>query len=72
MTLETPPEDWERCLVNLADHRNVGLATLEAHAAYLAGLGDDVDVRAMLEGFARTGGEGLGVELALALQVIEI
>lgn len=58
--------------VDVTGHLDAGVASLEAHSAYLAGLGERVDVRSMLEGFARAGGEGLGVELALALRVVEI
>lgn len=47
------------------------VASLEAHAAYLAGLGGDMaDARGFLERFARRTGEQLGVELATAFELI--
>jgi len=45
-----------------------GVASLEAHAAYLAGLGTDFDARAFLEAPCRATGPALGVDLAVAFE----
>lgn len=58
--------------VDVGGFLDAGVASLEAHSAYLDGLSDPVDPRSMLEGFARQGGNGLGVELAIAFQVIRV
>lgn len=58
--------------VDVTGHLDAGVASLEAHRAYLDGLGGDLDVRAMLEGFARATGERFGTDLALGVQVIEV
>jgi LmbE family N-acetylglucosaminyl deacetylase len=58
--------------VDVSGWLDAGVASLEAHRAYLDGLGRDLDVRAMLAGFTRGAGEALGVELAVPFQVIRI
>ncbi len=58
--------------VDVTGHLDAGVASLDAHRAYLDGLADPLDVRAMLTGFARAGGEGLGVDLAISFQVIRV
>lgn len=49
-----------------------GIESLERHRAYLDGLSEPVDVRGMLSGFARAGGERLGTEHAIAFRVIAV
>lgn len=58
--------------VDVTGQLDVGVASLEAHRAYLDGLGDELDTRAMLEGFGRSGGKGLGTELAITFQLIRV
>lgn len=58
--------------VDVTGHLDTGVASLQAHRAYLDGLGEAVDVRSMLEGFARAGGEGLGTELAISFRLIGV
>lgn len=58
--------------VDVTGFLDVGVESLEAHRAYLEGLSDPVDVRAMLTDFAQTGGELLGTEHAITFQVIAI
>ena len=46
------------------------MASLEAHAAYIAGLGwADFDAREFLEGMARPTGQRLGVPMAAPFEV---
>ncbi|MDO9454875.1 PIG-L deacetylase family protein [Nocardioides sp.] len=50
---------------------DVGVASLEAHRAYLDGLGwKDFDAREMLEGFSRPTGQRLGVAFAASFEVV--
>jgi LmbE family N-acetylglucosaminyl deacetylase len=58
--------------VDVSGWLDAGVASLEAHRAYLDGLGQDLDVRDMLTGFTRAGGEGLGTDLAVAFEVIRV
>jgi len=58
--------------VDVTDHLDAGVASLECHRAYIDGLGQDFDARSFLEGNARETGARLGVELAIAFQVIGI
>jgi LmbE family N-acetylglucosaminyl deacetylase len=58
--------------VDVTGYLDAGVASLEAHRAYLDGFGQDLDVREMLTGFTRDGGEGLGTEMAVAFEVIRI
>ena len=51
-----------------ADDLARGIASLEAHAAYLAGLGGDFDVRSFLEAPCRAAGPEVGAELAVAFE----
>ncbi|MGY6502365.1 MAG: PIG-L deacetylase family protein [Acidimicrobiales bacterium] len=51
---------------------DAGVESLECHRAYLDGLSDPVDVRAMLGSSGRTAGERLGTELAVAFRLIEM
>ncbi|MPY95027.1 MAG: PIG-L family deacetylase [Acidimicrobiia bacterium] len=46
-----------------------GVASLEAHAAYLAGLDQETDVRAFLLGGAETGGEQAGSRFAVPFEL---
>lgn len=58
--------------VDVTGYLDAGVESLECHRAYLDGLSDPVDVRAMLEGFARAGGQALGTEHAIAFRVIAV
>jgi LmbE family N-acetylglucosaminyl deacetylase len=56
--------------VDTTDTFDVGVASLEAHRAYIDGLGwENWDTREFLEGFARQGGQHLGVAFAAAFEV---
>nr|WP_218849258.1 PIG-L deacetylase family protein [Nocardioides perillae] len=56
--------------VDTTDTFDAGVASLEAHAAYVAGLGwEDFDAREFLEGMARPTGQRLGAPLAAAFEV---
>ena len=57
--------------VDTTDTFDAGVASLEAHAAYIAGLGwENFDAREFLEGMARATGQRLGVPLAAPFEVI--
>jgi LmbE family N-acetylglucosaminyl deacetylase len=57
--------------VDTTDHFDAGVASLEAHAAYIEGLGwKDWDAREFLEGFARGAGTRLGVAFAAPFEVL--
>jgi LmbE family N-acetylglucosaminyl deacetylase len=59
--------------VDTTDTFETGVASLQAHRAYLDGLGwDDFDEREMLEGFARMNGTRLGVPFAAAFEVYSL
>jgi LmbE family N-acetylglucosaminyl deacetylase len=60
--------------VDVTDSFDAGVASLEAHAAYLSGLGQHAmaDPREFLESFARAAGTRLGTTFAVALEVINI
>ena len=56
--------------VDTTDTFDAGVASLEAHRAYIDGLGwEDWDAREFLEGFARQAGQRLGVAFAAAFEV---
>ena len=57
--------------VDTTDTFDAGVASLEAHRAYIDGLGwEDWDAREFLEGIARGTGQRLGVPLAAAFEVV--
>jgi LmbE family N-acetylglucosaminyl deacetylase len=57
--------------VDVTDTFADGVASLEAHEAYLAGLGDAApDPQEMLEGMARAAGTRLGVRFAVPFEVL--
>ncbi|SDR82044.1 N-acetylglucosaminyl deacetylase, LmbE family [Nocardioides scoriae] len=57
--------------VDTTDTFDAGVASLEAHRAYIDGLGwEDWDARDFLEGIARSTGQRLGVPLAAAFEVV--
>ena len=58
--------------VDTSEHFAQGVASLEAHAEYLRGLGDARDgrPREFLESFARQVGARMGVKYAVAFEVI--
>ncbi len=56
--------------VDVSEHLDAGIASLRAHEAYLAGLGEpDFDPAEFLESLARTAGQGLGSRFAVAFEV---
>ncbi len=56
--------------VDTTDTFDAGVASLEAHGAYIEGLGwEHFDAREFLEGFARQGGQRLGVAFAASFEV---
>lgn len=58
--------------VDVTDHFDAGVASLEAHAQYLAGLGDHpmAEPREFLESFARQTGTALGCTFAVGFEAI--
>lgn len=61
--------------VDVTDHLTAGVASLQAHAAYLKGLGADhpmADAEEFLESAARATGTRLGTRFATAFEVIEL
>ncbi|GAB1694780.1 PIG-L deacetylase family protein [Krasilnikovia sp. M28-CT-15] len=59
--------------VDTTDTFELGVRSLEAHAAYLRGLGSgDFDAEEFLEGFARQTGTRLGVRYAAAFEVFRL
>jgi LmbE family N-acetylglucosaminyl deacetylase len=59
--------------VDVTDTFDEGVASLRAHAAYLAGLGPDApDPTEFLEGMARQTGTRLGVPMATAFEVLPL
>jgi LmbE family N-acetylglucosaminyl deacetylase len=63
-----------RHAVDVSDHFEIGVRSLEAHAAYLRGLGDNMmaEPREFLEAFARQTGTRLGVKYAVAFDVLAV
>ncbi len=56
--------------VDTTDTFDAGVASLQAHAAYIEGLGwEHFDPREFLEGFGRQAGQRLGVAMAAAFEV---
>ncbi len=56
--------------VDTTDTFDTGVASLEAHAAYIDGLGwENFDARELLEGFGRQTGQRLGVGMAAGFEV---
>src|SRR3954469_21196567 len=59
--------------VDTTDTFDLGVRSLEAHAAYLRGLGSgDFDAQEFLEGFARQTGNRLGVRYAAGFEVFRL
>jgi LmbE family N-acetylglucosaminyl deacetylase len=59
--------------VDITDTFDSGVASLEAHAAYIDGLGwEDWNPREFLEGFARQSGQRLGVAFAAPFEVFPL
>ena len=60
--------------VDVTEHFDAGVASLEAHAAYLRGLGDGPmsEPREFLEAFARQVGTRLGCKFGVAFEVINL
>ncbi|MFI9271029.1 PIG-L deacetylase family protein [Kitasatospora sp. NPDC052896] len=62
-----------RHAADTTDYFEVGLASLQAHQAYLEALeGDMADAQGFLEGAARAAGSRLGVRFAAAFEVITL
>jgi LmbE family N-acetylglucosaminyl deacetylase len=56
--------------VDVTETFEAGVASLDEHRAYIAGLGwENWDSREFLEGILRTGGQGLGVAFAVPFEV---
>ena len=60
--------------VDVTEHFDTGIASLEAHAEYLRGLGDGPmsEPREFLESFARQAGTRLGVKYAVTFEVLHL
>jgi LmbE family N-acetylglucosaminyl deacetylase len=60
--------------VDVTDHFATGVASLEAHAAYLRGLGDGpmANPAEFLESFARSTGTRLGCRFAVSFEVVSL
>ncbi|MFE9429152.1 PIG-L deacetylase family protein [Kitasatospora sp. NPDC006697] len=59
--------------VDTTDTFEAGVASLEAHAAYLAGLGNAMaDARGFLEGFGRETGSRLGTRFGASFEVVPL
>ena len=59
--------------VDTTDAFEAGVASLEAHSAYLAALGDAMgDAREFLDAIGRSVGTGLGTRYAAAFEVLPI
>ncbi|MDT4900426.1 MAG: hypothetical protein QOJ78_1356 [Pseudonocardiales bacterium] len=60
--------------VDVTDHFDTGIASLEAHAEYLRGLGEGPmsDPSEFLESFARQTGSRLGVRFAVGFEVLNL
>lgn len=58
--------------VDVTDTMDAGVASLEAHRAYLDGLGWEMDFAAMLRQAAEDGGRRLGVRYATTLEVLDL
>ncbi|HZC74083.1 MAG TPA: PIG-L deacetylase family protein [Jatrophihabitans sp.] len=60
--------------VDVSDYFDAGIASLEAHAEYLRGLGDGPmsDPREFLEAFARQIGTRLGVRFGVSFEVLNL
>ncbi|MFE0459609.1 PIG-L deacetylase family protein [Kitasatospora sp. NPDC058965] len=59
--------------VDTTEHFEAGVASLEAHAAYLAGLGGQMaDARSFLESVSRQAGSRLGTRFAAAFEVVTL
>jgi LmbE family N-acetylglucosaminyl deacetylase len=56
-------------MVDVTDHLERGIESLEQHRAYLEHVG--TDAREMLTGFARAAGESAGVQYAVTFEVFE-
>lgn len=58
--------------VDVTGFLDKGIASLEAHRAYLQGLGGNFDVKTFLTDSARGGGERLGVPYAVSFEVFSL
>jgi LmbE family N-acetylglucosaminyl deacetylase len=56
--------------VDVTDHFQKGVESLQAHAAYLSGLGTEMDPEEFLESFSRMTGTRLGCRYAVSFEVI--
>jgi LmbE family N-acetylglucosaminyl deacetylase len=60
--------------VDVSDHFTAGVASLKAHSAYLAGLGDGPmgDPAGFLERIGRAAGEQLGCQYAVSFELLDV
>jgi hypothetical protein len=60
--------------VDISDHFDLGIESLQAHAEYLRGLGDGpmADPTEFLESFARQAGTRLGVRYGAGFEVLDV
>lgn len=58
--------------VDVTDHLDTGIASLQAHSAYVEGLGRSFDPAGFLHGFTAQQGEALGVSNAVALEQLSL
>jgi hypothetical protein len=60
--------------VDVSEHFDAGVASLEAHGAYLRGLGDSPmsDPREFLEAFARQVGTRLGTRFGVTFEILDL
>jgi LmbE family N-acetylglucosaminyl deacetylase len=56
--------------VDVSDQLGVGIASLQAHRAYLEGLGGDFDAETFLRGLTEPTGHDLGVDAAITFELI--
>jgi LmbE family N-acetylglucosaminyl deacetylase len=56
--------------VDVSDHLDAGIASLSCHRTYLENLDGDTDTDAFLRGAAEATGQRLGVDLAVAFEVL--
>ena len=58
--------------VDVSETMDVAVASLQAHDAYIKGLGGDFDPDTFLRGFARSTGESAGCELAVSFRKLSV
>lgn len=66
---DEPTEPWRRDLTGQLER---AIRSLEAHRVYLEVLGGDFDPRTFLTGIHESGGQQLGVEHGITVQLIDL